>query len=423
MTSAALPIAGWLPDGGLLVANWMGRVERLDASFHSLWQTTLTLPAKNIAEELLAVDKTPTARMAGWGNAADASGPLDDNLLSKTPSFIQALSNPPSHGEPVPWKNLVETLYDGKPEAPPQPWLDWTSIQMIDSGWRGAWTLTFGAWHSQLRVKGITLVEDVQHPESWIRDARLQWWDAESDIWRDGAYLLSNQATHTHWFEKPIEAGKFRLVSTGGGTWPVGNLRLGELVLHGELLGASQRDAAAGRPAVVLFDERESDLADMSPALQYRNDDGASGTKSIWFAKAGGSGPSYRPQTGHAIPGWDFEVAENPGPGQYRWLQFAWKAASPETTGMLLQIGRPFPSGGYTFTAGKCNSAEGTLVERHVSDGLPQAWQTVRVDLWDMFHKDPVRIQCLRFLTEGGGAQFDQIILGQRESDLPPERQ
>jgi hypothetical protein len=54
-----------------------------------------------------------------------------------------------------------------------------------------------------------------------------------------------------------------------------------------------------------------------------------------------------------------------------------------------------------------------------VSDSVPQTWQTVRVDLWEMFHKSPVRIECLRLIAEGGGAQFDQIVLGQSESDLP----
>ena len=89
---------------------------------------------------------------------------------------------------------------------------------------------------------------------------RLQHWDATKEQWRDGPYLLSNEPVHTHWFAQPLEAAKFRLVTTGGGTWPAGNLRLGEIVFHGESLGASHPDAVARRPVAVLFDEQEHDL-------------------------------------------------------------------------------------------------------------------------------------------------------------------
>ena len=40
-------------------------------------------------------------------------------------------------------------------------------------------------------MTGITFVEDSAHPESWLRDVRLQWWDAAASVWRDGPYLLN----------------------------------------------------------------------------------------------------------------------------------------------------------------------------------------------------------------------------------------
>ena len=95
----------------------MGNIERFDAKLKSVWQMHLAPPMgefeKGICDEyphamaaadLLAADQTPTARMTGWGNAASEPAALDDNLLGKTPVFIQALSNPPSHGEPQPWE-------------------------------------------------------------------------------------------------------------------------------------------------------------------------------------------------------------------------------------------------------------------------------------------------------------------------------
>jgi hypothetical protein len=46
---------------------------------------------------------------------------------------------------------------------------------------------------------------------------------------------------------------------------------------------------------------------------------------------------------GPSVPNWDFEIAENPKPGQYRWLQFAWKASSPETKVIRLLLGDQLP--------------------------------------------------------------------------------
>ena len=49
--------------------------------------------------------------------------------------------------------------------------------------------------------------------------------------------------------------------------------------------------------------------------------------------KQTGVNPLWTPPFGHAVPNWDFPIAEEPGPGQYRYLQFAWKATSEQTTG------------------------------------------------------------------------------------------
>jgi hypothetical protein len=72
------------------------------------------------------------------------------------------------------------------------------------------------------------------------------------------------------------------------------------------------------------------------------------------FAAAGGqasAGPPWQHQFGHTIRNWDFEIAENPRPGQYRYLQFAWKAQSPQTKGITLRLAESH-YGGYGFAAG-----------------------------------------------------------------------
>src|SRR5262249_45235333 len=155
-------------------------------------------------------------------------------------------------------------------EAPPGPWLRWNEIGFIDSGWKNKLTIEVDTFRTQLRLTGITFVEDPDHPESWLRDLRLQWWDAVAESWRNGPLLLSDAAVHSHKLEAPIEAARFRLVSTGGATRPVGNLRLGELVFHGEILGSSHPDAVARKAVAVLFDEKETDLTSLkSPGRPF----------------------------------------------------------------------------------------------------------------------------------------------------------
>jgi hypothetical protein len=83
---------------------------------------------------------------------------------------------------------------------------------------------------SSARVKAITLVEDPAHPESWVRDAELQRWDAVKEEWVTVQPLLSDAATHTHKLAKPVETSQLRIILPFG---LVGNLRLAEIVVHG----------------------------------------------------------------------------------------------------------------------------------------------------------------------------------------------
>jgi hypothetical protein len=416
-----LPAAAWLPKGGLVVATWLGTVVAYDGEMKEQWRSLPRPTVTDVRTGLLAVDPTLTACITGWGNAAAKPAALTPNLLKESKALITAVSDPAAHGDPRPWQNKIELLTDGKTDAPPQPWLTWTDINMIDSGWRAKLALQVDTFHTQLRVTGVTFVEDPAHPESWLRDVRLQWWDAATDRWKDGPYLLSNAAIHTHWFGTPIEAAKFRFVSTGGGTWPAGNLRLGELVFHGEILGASHPDAASKKPVAVLFDEREEDLNCLKlPGRPFAFQPGGaySGGKCLSLTGEGNVVPNYQPPFGHAVPNWDFEIAENPKPGQYRYLQFAWKATSNKTKGISLLLGRAWPGGGIAITAGKYDWKEGVIATKQVADHPPKQWQVVRVDLWALAKNQPLRIQALGLGAAGGGAVFDQILLGRTPADI-----
>ena len=418
---AALPVAAWLPDGDLVAATWMGKVVRSGPDLRPRWETALIPTETDIRPRLLARDATPTVQTTSWGNAAPSPLPLSPNLLTETKAMISAVHVPRSHGDPLPWKHKVDLLTDGQAEPPAAPWLEWTEIGFIDSGWKSKLAIEIDTFRTQMRVTGITVAEDAAHPESWLRDIRVQWWDAAKEQWHDGPWLLSNSALHSHLFEQPIEAARIRLVSTGGGTWPIGNLRLGELVFHGEILGCSHPDALAKQPVVVLFDENESDAACLKypgRPFAFRYGGAFSGGKCLELSASGQTGPAWQPPFGHAIPNWDFEIAEQPRPGQYRYLQFAWKAASPETTGIGLLLGRAWPGGGVAVLSGDAKWNEGVIVSQPVEGQPPTDWATVRVDLWAITKGKPPRIQALSLTSTGGGAAFDQILLGRTEQDL-----
>jgi hypothetical protein len=86
---------------------------------------------------------------------------------------------------------------------------------------------------------------------------------------------------------------------------------------------------------------------------------------------------------------------------------------------MSLLISRQWPGGGCAFVAGKYNWSEGVLAKKQVADVPPRQWQVVRADLWEMLKK-PIQFEALGLAAEGGGAAFDQIVVGRTENDLPP---
>jgi outer membrane protein assembly factor BamB len=420
----ALAVTAWLPAGDLLAATWMGAVARFDAELRVRWQVKLAPAETDARSKLLVPDATPTVVKSGWGNATASPLPLSPNLLAQTKATIEAVSDPRTHGDPRPWQNPIDMLTDGKPDAPPKPWLEWTDIGYIDSGWRSKFAIEVDAFRTHLRVEAVTFVEDAKRPESWLRDMRLEWWDASAEVWRTGPYLLSNAPVHTHLLDAPIEATKFRFVTTGGGSWPVGNIRLGELVFHGEALGPSHPDAVAKRPLATLFDENEADLRSLkrpdSPfEIQYTG--APSGGKCLSLKKAGSCLPDWRPPFGHALPNWNFEIAESPALGQYRYLRFAWKADSAETTGMSLLLGRAWPGGGVAVSVGNANWSEGVIARQHIDGNPPIDWKEVTVDLWAVTKGQPPQIQAIGLLSVGGGAQFDLIQLARTIADFEAE--
>ena len=411
----AFPVAAWLPDGGLVAATWQGSVYGFNAELKESWHLKLPASTVDVATQLLRPDNTPTTRVTGWGNADPAPRPITDNLLKETNAFITFVYEGDRNIVP---QAPVAAMVDGLPDAPEKPWLSWSAINGIDSGWSGGFQIYFDSFRTQMKVSAITFVEDPKHPESWMRNAILQYWDAEKESWEFGAYLLSDSATHSHTFAKPLESARFRIISTAvPGTWPAGNIRWGEVVFHGETAGCSHPDVVAKRPLAVLYDEKQSSLRGLM-STEFKFDGAYSGGQYLQASPGRNVVPNYVLPFGHALPNWDFEIVENPQPGQYRWLQFAWKALSPETTGMAFLIGKPWPGGGYNFVAGKFDWGTGVLGKPYLTTAIPGEWTVVKVDLWAMYQQ-PVRIQCMLLASVGGPCGIDQIVVGRSEADLP----
>ncbi len=143
-------------------------------------------------------------------------------------------------------------LYDGKAEAPAEPWIPWEMVGTFAETSPLNYLL-IEAYRTQMEVTGVTLVEDAAHPESWLRDAAIDYWDAAKELWVPIQPLRSDAAVHTHVFAKPVSAARFRIVLPWG---VCGNTRLAEIVFHGQVLGCSHPDVVARRPLAVLFDEQ-----------------------------------------------------------------------------------------------------------------------------------------------------------------------
>ncbi|MDY0165420.1 MAG: HEAT repeat domain-containing protein [Thermoguttaceae bacterium] len=116
-----------------------------------------------------------------------------------------------------------------------------------------------------------------------------------------------------------------------------------------------------------------------------------------------------------SIGGWQYPIARDPGPGQYRYLRFAWKAAG--AAGVMIELAggghwppaeqplRRYYSGG--------NTTGWAAVE--VASEAPEEWTVVTRDLWQDFGE--FTLTGIAPTTMGGGALFDRIELLQSVDD------
>ncbi|MEU8953427.1 hypothetical protein AB0C93_03885 [Streptomyces sp. NPDC048518] len=131
--------------------------------------------------------------------------------------------------------------------------------------------------------------------------------------------------------------------------------------------------------------------------------------------------PTARTGVGHAMHDWDFRIVQNPGaPGEYRYLQFAWKALSAGTTGISVRFGPATSAPIFSVSVGDSHwPPQTSMVEKRVEGPVPTDWTVVRVDLWQITAGRVKVVDQLVLRSNGDGALFDQIVLGRTEADLP----
>ncbi len=423
----ALPVASWMPDGDLVVATWMGKVCRLDGTFGEKWNVLLSPDAGDMRGKLLADDTTPISRIDDWASASSAPVDLSQNLLTKTNAVIKLV--PSNDGISGQFTHDPHLLIDGKGVVQSDPWLPWLYIGWFAEISPANW-IVIDTMRTQLRVKAITLVEDPAHPESWLRDCALEYWDISAGQWKPAVTMLSDSAVHTHTLPMPVEASRFRLVLP---KYLVGNIRLAQISLEGEIIGSTNPDVLAKKPVARLYDG-DFNFAD-STMLRVKDDqvynvkveqigDTYAGGHMLAIPADGSLIPRWNPTFGEDFPNWDFPITETPQPGEYRYLQFACKG-SPQTTGVTVRVTGAGNGANFYLSvdgyAGTEAPAAAPINGQKVAEAVPSQWTVYQVDLWPLF-KQNVRIRNIKLYAIGGPAEFDQILLGKSLEDLPVQK-
>jgi hypothetical protein len=180
--------------------------------------------------------------------------------------------------------------------------------------------------------------------------------------------------------------------------------------------GAAPR--ADGPPAVVEL------LEDDTPALlrQLNNDgggDAARAAQDFGDFYSGVCSVRVTPFQRFAsrLRGWGYQVAEKPGPGQYRYLRFAWKRLGGP--GIMIQLHGANGSWNQRYLAGQrspTTAAWGPVIS--VADQAPTEWTVVTRDLFQDF--GPLTITGLALTPMEGGTAglFDHVYLGRSVADL-----
>ncbi|MCM8785432.1 MAG: WD40 repeat domain-containing protein [Candidatus Omnitrophica bacterium] len=402
-------IGKWINDNVCIIGTWMGKLYKLVDNKNLLLITKL-FTDKETKRVNFEKEEIPVIRLNDWGNSEKVSFSIKDNVFNKGNVRIYFAGKPSltaTREDYAEIKNL-EKMIDGDPHPPESPYLPWTFInwmaETIPFGY-----LVFDGFNTSYKIKGITIFEDPEHPEFWLKDASFEYWNEENNRWVFVDYLVSNTPIHTHLFKKPVISSRFRIVMPSNF---YSNLKFGEICFHGEAISCSHPDVMMKKEIVTLFDENDINFWREHFYPQNLIDIGFQGPISgqkYLIVKKGLQGPIWRPPFGHAIRNWNFEIVENPKDGQYRYLQFYWKKLNPDTKNFTLIFN------GFAFYVGEYKGPSWYKAMK-IADEIPSEWKLERIDLWDFLKKE-IKITTISFITDGEIA-IDKMVLAKGKRDL-----
>jgi putative membrane-bound dehydrogenase-like protein len=169
------------------------------------------------------------------------------------------------------------------------------------------------------------------------------------------------------------------------------------------LLGFIRGEVGMAAAKVLLFDEEPefpAGLTEGPATLEITESSPFHGQRALRLTP----GQRHSPQ----VPGWSYKIVEKPGPGEYRYLRFAWKTAGK---GVLMELAA---SGGWPPADQPLRryfSGENQMPWKatQVSSQAPLEWTVVTVDLWKDF--GAFTLTGWGPVAMGGDAWFDQIEL------------
>ncbi|NQT38050.1 MAG: HEAT repeat domain-containing protein [Planctomycetes bacterium] len=115
------------------------------------------------------------------------------------------------------------------------------------------------------------------------------------------------------------------------------------------------------------------------------------------------------------IAGWQYRITENPGPGEFRYLRFAWKQRTGDGVMIELAADGQWPSADQSrrrYFSGKNTTAWSAV---QIAQERPEKWILVTRDLWKDF--GPFTLTGIAPTAMGGEAMFDRIELLRRPDD------
>lgn len=163
-------------------------------------------------------------------------------------------------------------------------------------------------------------------------------------------------------------------------------------------------------PRIVLFEDETSFpdvLTEGSGTAQVTSQTPYSGKSCLTIM------PPQRYAT--RIPRWEYRIAEHPGPGEFRYVRFAWKTSG---TGIMLELAADGTWPGPNDDLRRYCSGRNTTgwAARQLDPAPPEAWTVVTRDLWKDF--GDFTLTGIAPTAMDAPAMFDHIELARSLSDF-----